>query len=122
MSKPKEGKIITSGLTAAECYRRIYDWHKSNGKSQIAEKYPSSSSMGGYVSSYLTLLKSLPSPENVTSEDMCVVFNEVLTGLMEWSYREKDFDGVAMHEYARQGNSHCSGADLKKSALSRPRH
>jgi len=86
------------GLTLNECYRRIYDWHTIN-KNSILGKLPKKSD-DPYVVCYQRLVAHLPDPREAAREDIVFVCIEVISGLMEWAYSEKDEEGIKISTYA----------------------
>jgi len=86
-------------LTETECYRRIYNWH-TNNKHRIFDKYGHRRRDDPYVVCYKRLVNHLPNPEEAAREDIAFVCIEVISGLMEWAYHEKDESGVKTSAYA----------------------
>jgi len=87
------------GLTTTECYRRIYNWH-TNNKHRVLDKFSYRKRDDPYVLCYQRLVAHLPDPEEATREDVAFVCIEVISGLMEWAYHEKDENGVKTSTYA----------------------
>lgn len=87
---------VSRGMSVEECYRRIYHWHKHNGKRKIKEKQQQEA----YTERYFKLLDGLPEPETASKEDMNSVFGEVIYGLMEWSFHHEDEYGIKIAAYA----------------------
>lgn len=98
-------------------YERIFAWYKRR-KGQIREIYPQEDTYSRYSAKLIALL---PDPKNATLEDMVVTAEQVLTGLLEWAYHERDSHGKKMHEYARVilENIDTESINVEKSRLSR---
>jgi len=94
---PGDLEKVPKEMSIKECYGRVYSWHKKYGKTKVEEKYGDND-----VNSraYLDLINMLPSPNEVTQEDMDFVFGEVISKLMEWSYHEEDAYGIKIAAYA----------------------
>ena len=100
MSKDPENLAkIPQYTTIEECYRRIYDWHKANGKTKIQQ----TNSKEDYRQDYLKLLDSMSEPDKVSKKEMYEIFEQVVSGLMEWSYHEEDDHKKEMAAYAYFG-------------------
>lgn len=87
---------VPRNMSVEECYKRIYQWHKRNGKKKMNEKQL----QGTYSKRYLKLLNGLPKPETASKSDMNSVFGEVIWGLMEWAFHEEDTYGIKIAAYA----------------------
>jgi len=63
----------------------------------------------------------MPAPEEATREDMLVTAQQVLMGLLEWAYHQKDKYGIPMHDYARIIWTNISREDvsLRRSRLNK---
>ena len=86
-------------LTMEESYDRIYSWHIKN-KQRIHDNLAHKKEDDPYIICYQKLVRALPHPAEVTREDVAFVCREVIAGLMEWAYHEKDENGVKMSTYA----------------------
>ena len=91
---------VPRGLSIKEYYARIFNWHRKNND-RIFAKLSNRKKDDSYIRCYLELIKALPQPKSVTSEDIAFVCREVMGGLMEWAYHEKDQDGVKTAAYAQ---------------------
>lgn len=87
------------GLTIIDCYRRIHDWHTGNNQ-RIMDKFSYRKPNDPYTICYQRLVTHLPDPEEATREDIVFVCIEVISGLMEWAYHEKDENGIKTSTYA----------------------
>jgi hypothetical protein len=98
-------------------YERIFTWYRRN-KQQIKEIYAREDTYSAYSAK---LVAVLPTPKNATLEDMVVTAQQVLMGLLEWAYHQKDSHGRKMHEYARVilANIDAESVDARKSRLSK---
>lgn len=85
-------------ITPRECYKRIYQWHKMYGTEKIQTKKVSPE----YKNAYLQFLDRIPDPTNASKDDMNLVFDEVITMLLEWSYIEIDEYGIKIAAYAHR--------------------
>lgn len=94
---PVDLEKVPKGMSVKECYERIYDWQKKYGKRRVNEKY---SRKDAYSKAYLYLVDKLPLPNKAVQEDMDFIFGEVISGLMECSYHEKDKHGIKIAAYA----------------------
>ena len=92
-------KKVPKGLSLKEYYARIYNWHKKNHNSIFA-KLSDRKRDDPYIRCYLELIEVLPQPKNATSDDIAFVCREVIGGLMEWAYHEKDESNVKTAAYA----------------------
>jgi len=90
---------VPKGLSPEEYYGRIYDWHKKNQRNIFA-KLSKRNKEDPYILCYQELMEVLPQPKSVTNEDIAFVCREVISGLMEWAYHEKDAYGVKTAAYA----------------------
>jgi hypothetical protein len=90
---------VPKGLSLKEYYTRIYNWHKKN-KDKIFTKLSGRRKDDPYILCYLELIKIIPEPSIASPEDIVFICEEVITGLMEWAYHEKDEDNVKMAAYA----------------------
>ncbi len=97
-------------------YERIYSWHVSEGP-QAIWKRDRSPDFGKYA----ILLGQLPPPEQASPEDAAFVARQIMRGLMEWSYAERDEFGKTMSDYAKQilGTLEQRGVDANHSRLAR---
>ena len=86
-------------LSLKEYYKRIYDWHVKN-KNKIFIKLPNRSRNDPYILCYLELMKVIPKPNVASIEDIALICREVIAGLMEWAYHEKDENDVKIAAYA----------------------
>lgn len=89
---------VPKDLTVKDCYKRIYQWHKMYGEEKIQHKNVAID----YKNAYLAFLTRIPDPANVSREDMNLVFDEVITMLLEWSYHEPDEYGIKIAAYAHR--------------------
>ena len=90
---------LPKGLSLEEYYARIYKWHKKNQNSIFA-KLSSRKRDDPYIRCYLELIGVLPQPKSVTPKDIAFICREVIAGLMEWAYHEKDESDVKTAAYA----------------------
>lgn len=72
---------------------------------------------------YLLILDILPPVNSDTLEDMDFIFGEVMVGLMEWSYYEKDEKGIKIATYAhfalnKKYNGGFSSKEFRNSRVS----
>lgn len=95
----ENSKAVPKGLDIKEYYARIYNWHKKN-KAKIFEKLADRSPDDWYIKCYFELVDSLPPVETSSLNDIALVCMEVIAGLMEWAYHEKDSEGVKISDYA----------------------
>ncbi len=93
---------VPKNLSIRDCYERIYDWHKKNGKNFILKR-PFLDEK--YKNAYLKLIDCLPDPENATISDMNFLFGESIFMLMEWCYHEPDIHGIKLAAYAHHAVS-----------------
>jgi len=77
--------------------RRIFRWFKRN-RNRIREIYQREDTYSKFSDRFIF---SMPPPEKATEADILVTAEQVLMGLLEWAYHQKDSYGYAMHEYAR---------------------
>jgi hypothetical protein len=89
-------KKVPKDMSIEGCYRRIYHWHKRNGKKRM--KYEQHKD--AHTERYFKLLDGLPEPETASKADMNSVFCEVIYGLMEWSFHQEDEYGIKIAAYA----------------------
>ena len=75
---------VPRDITVKDCYKGIYTWHKMYGAQKIQYKNVRTE----YKNAYLKFLNRIPEPDNALQEDMNLVFDEVITMLLEWSYHE----------------------------------
>jgi hypothetical protein len=87
-------------LSPRQYYARIYAWHKTN-RNRIFDKLSNRRIDDPYVLCYEELVEVLPRPETATMEDIAFVCREVLSGLMEWAYHERDERGIETAAYAQ---------------------
>ncbi len=90
-------KKVPKSLNVKECYAKIYDWHKTYGQVEVNGGRKKNDT---YVRAYLDFLEKIPPPEVASQEDMDLVFYEVISMLMEWSYHEIDDGGIKLAAYA----------------------
>jgi hypothetical protein len=88
---------ISTRLTAAQCYQRIYDWHKKHGHALVEQVY---GRKDNYLLYYLRLLRVLPSPQKATRHDIDFILGEVIGGLLEWAFHQEDKYGISIGAYA----------------------
>ena len=105
------------GMTPHECYEGVFRWHRLEGPDKIKNQEHRERGMTDYQYAYLNFLLDIPSPNAASAEDMRVVFEEVLWGLMEWAYHEKDEHDIEIYRYARRGQEGVAGANRRKSKL-----
>jgi len=98
-TKGESSEKALKGLTEMEGYRRIRLWHINN-KRRIFEKYGYRKPDDPYVMCYQKLVDHLPDPKEATRADIAFLCIEVISGLMEWAYHEKDENGVKTSAYA----------------------
>ena len=98
-------------------YERIFTWYKKN-RHQIKRIYQREDAYSKYS---LKLTSILPAPETATPEDMVLTAQQVLMGLFEWAYHQKDSHGRKMHEYARVilENIDAETINIERSRLNR---
>jgi len=89
---------VPQGLNLSDYYERLREWYSAN-RALAASKLRRSRS-DPYVSCFEELVSILPAKHTATPEDIAFVSVEVISGLMEWAYHEKDQDGVKMAAYA----------------------
>ena len=96
--EPGDIDQVPLGLSIEDYYDRIIGWYKAS-KDFILKKTgrPKNDS---YVECYRALIRAAPARGAVHSADIALVCKEVVTGLMEWAYHEKDSHGVKMAAYA----------------------
>jgi hypothetical protein len=94
---PAQGGLdpIRFTLTSKEAYARILAWHKKNS-SKIGNR-----GSENYRRDYFAYLNSVPDAEEASSSDMKRMSHEVLMGLLEWAFHERDETGVELNQYAR---------------------
>ena len=90
---------VPKGLSLKEYYERIYNWHAKN-KNKIFIKLSHRDKNDPYIICYLELMKVIPKPNIASSEDIAFICREVVAGLMEWAYHEKDENDVKIAAYA----------------------
>lgn len=96
-------------LDHKDIYKNIYDFHKQNW--YLVHTHFNSRRSGriftspnyGYILTYLEFIDNMPKPKYATREDMVCVFGETIGNILEWSYHERDVNGIAMHQYAKMG-------------------
>ena len=108
---------VPKSLTVDEAYERIYVWHNKFGKQKLEQKKLSKP----YRESYLKLLGKIPSASKATQADKDFVFEQVISGLMEWAYHESDEHGIKTAAYAhfslnRTYKNGFSNEEFRKSA------
>ena len=89
---------IPRDMTLKDCYERIYQWHKKYSEQKIKDKNADTE----YKNAYLKFLNKIPDPNNASPENMNLVFDEVITMLLEWSYHEIDDYGIKIGAYAHR--------------------
>jgi len=82
-------------LTSREAYSRILAWHKKNS-GKVEGK-----GSEDYRRKYLDYLNSAPPVEEASRAEMIRMADEVLMGLLEWAFHEKDESGEPLNQYAR---------------------
>lgn len=90
---------VPKGLPLKEYYARIFNWHKRN-KNAVFTRLSNRKRDDPYISCYLELIEAMPQPKYVLPEDIAFISREVIAGLMEWAYHEKDEEGVKTAAYA----------------------
>jgi len=90
---------IPRGLSLQEYYLRIYNWYTKN-KDKILVKLSHRDANDPYILCYYELMKVIPPPTEATEEDVAMICREVIAGLMEWAYHEKDEHGIRVAAYA----------------------
>jgi len=88
---------VPADFTAADCYERIFDWHKKYGKTKIKEVYKRDDE---YSENYQNLVDKIPEPGKANVHDMDYVFTEVIARYMEWAFHIEDEHGVKTAAYA----------------------
>ena len=91
---------VPKGLPLKDYYARILNWHRKN-KNGIFVKLSHKEKNDPYICCYLELNEALPQAKSVAMGDVAFVCREVIGGLMEWAYHEKDEDGVKTAAYAQ---------------------
>ena len=91
---------VPKGFSPKQYYARIYDWHRKN-QDKIFIKLSNRKKEDPYIRCYQELMGVLPQPKSVTLEDTALVCREVVGGLMEWAYHEKDEHDVKTAAYAQ---------------------
>lgn len=86
-----------SELNRGDAYAAILTWYRSNVQAmkQIYDRRDKYSKLSK------RLIGALPDPAEAADDDTKFVAREVLTGLLEWGYHQRDNAGVPMHMYAR---------------------
>jgi hypothetical protein len=102
---------VPKKFSMRDCYSRIFNWHKKNGREKIKSKYRCQDK---YSETYLKLLNALPSPAKASVEDMAFVFHEVICMLMEWAYHEEDEYGIKTAAYAHFALQKFFNNDLRQ--------
>jgi len=95
-SKPDSWPAIAMG----DAYARICDWYTRH-VDDIPSHDPS------YQQRSAALIRALPSPEEISDLEIRAVFEEVLSGFLEWAYVESDGE-FEMGAYAK-GALRCAG-------------
>lgn len=107
-------EMVPKGLSLEDYYGRIFNWHKKNQKN-IFTKLATRKNDDPYIRCYLELIKALPQPKSATPDDIAFVCREVIAGLMEWAYHEKDVHNVKTAAYAHYVvDTHFDGFSGKK--------
>lgn len=91
---------VPKGLSLKEYYTKIYNWHVKNNN-KIFNKLSNRNKNDPYILCYLELIKVIPKPNLASQEDIAFVCREVVAGLMEWAYHEKDEKSVEIADYAQ---------------------
>ena len=94
-----EMRKVPKGMRLAEYYQRIYDWHKMNAQ-RIFDKLSGRPRDDPYIQCYFELVRAMPHPNHATLGDIAFICHEVIAGLMEWAYHERDEYGVKIAAYA----------------------
>jgi len=91
---------VPKELSPKEYYTRIYNWHGKN-QHKIFNKLSGRKKEDPYIRCYQELIRVLPSPKSVSLDDISFICREVIGGLMEWAYHEKDKHDVKTAAYAQ---------------------
>lgn len=94
----KEEDQFPYNLSLHEYYNKIHKWHINNHE-KIFEKFIRTRDTP-YIKCYQSLIDALPVPTEATEEDIVLICREVISGLMEWAYHEKDENDIKISEYA----------------------
>jgi len=95
---------VPENLSVRDCYERIYRWHMKYGLDEVlkpdsigrrvnAEDLLAYRDLWGYFHGF--------NPGVASQQDMDLIFMEVITGLLEWSYHREDEFGIKMAAYAQ---------------------
>jgi len=74
---------IPEGLSKSDAYRKVYTWYRSH-ISEIESKD------GKYFKESAEYIRNLKDPDEVREDEIQEVFNQILTGLLEWGYQRSD--------------------------------
>jgi hypothetical protein len=74
---------LPQGITMSDGYTKIREWYKKNVDTI-------SSREGDYAQRSARLIRALPSADAVSELEIRAIFQEVISGLLEWAYHEYD--------------------------------
>ncbi|MFH1248766.1 MAG: hypothetical protein V1660_01295 [archaeon] len=90
-------EMIPEDLTIEDCYESVHNWHRKNWKTAIREQSETDQKS---LMEYLSYFDSLKPVMSANKEDMKRLFNEIISGLMQWSYHKKDKYNIKLGAYA----------------------
>jgi hypothetical protein len=81
------------GISLEDGYSRIREWYQSNIQTAIARG-------DDYGTRSANLIRALPAADATSDLEKRAIFQEVISGLLEWAYHESD-GAFKMYAYAK---------------------
>jgi hypothetical protein len=99
-----------TGISLIDGYSRIREWYQSNIEKAVAQG-------DDYGNRSANLIRALPSADATSDLEKRAIFQEVISGLLEWAYNESDGE-FKMYTYAKAA-AEAAGLDWRLSTEER---